>query len=80
MMNRSFDRRLESLFRISDQNLLKLTVGILNFNLLDNTNSYYMTEDGSYVKYQLEEGEPEINIHKLFFKLHEDDLKVSSLF
>jgi len=39
-----------------------------------------MTEDGSYVKYQLEEGEPEINIHKLFFRLQEEDLKVSDLF
>lgn len=80
MMNRSFDRRLESLFRITDPNLLKLAVGILNFNLLDNVNSYYMTEDGSYVKYQLREGEEEINIHKLFFRLREEDLKVSGLF
>ena len=80
MMNRSFDRRLESLFRITDPNLLRLAVGILNFNLLDNTNSYYMTEDGSYVKYQLQEGEEEINIHKLFFRLNENDLKVSGLF
>ena len=80
MMNRSFDRRLESLFRIADENLLKLAISILHFNQLDNVNSYYMTEDGSYVKYQLQENETELNIHKLFYKLTEDQLLETSLF
>jgi len=80
MMNRSFDRRLESLFRLVDPNLSKLAVTILDYNLLDNVNSYFMTEDGSYVKYQLQEGEDEINVHKDFYKLSEQDLKKSGLF
>ena len=80
MMNRSFDRRLESLFRIADENLLKIAISILHFNQLDNVNSYYMTEDGSYVKYQLQENESELNIHKLFYKLTEDQLLETSLF
>ncbi len=80
MMNRSFDRRLESLFRIADENLLKIAISILHFNQLDNVNSYYMTEDGSYVKYQLQENETELNIHKLFYKLTEDQLLETSLF
>jgi polyphosphate kinase len=80
MMNRSFDRRLESLFRIADENLLKIAISILHFNQLDNVNSYYMTEDGSYVKYQLQENETELNIHKLFYKLTEDQLLEKSLF
>lgn len=80
MMNRSFDRRLESLFMISDLNLRKLTINILRYNLLDNTNSYIMLEDGSYVKYQLLEGEKEINIHKLFYNLKVEDLSNESLF
>jgi polyphosphate kinase len=80
MMNRSFDRRLESLFRIADENLLKIAISILHFNQLDNVNSYYMTEDGSYVKYQLQENESELNIHKLFYKLTENQLLETSLF
>jgi hypothetical protein len=39
-----------------------------------------MTEDGSYVKYQLQEGEPEINVHRDFYNLSEQDLKKSGLF
>ena len=80
MMNRSFDRRLESLFRIADENLLKIAISILHFNQQDNVNSYYMTEDGSYVKYQLQENESELNIHKLFYKLTENQLLETSLF
>ena len=80
MMNRSFDRRLESLFRLVDSNLIKLAVTILDYNLRDNVNSYFMTEDGSYVKYQLQEGEAEINVHRDFYHLKESELKKTSLF
>jgi polyphosphate kinase len=80
MMNRSFDRRLESLFLITDDNLKKMVLTILQNNLLDNANSYVMTEDGSYVKYQLQPDEQEINIHKVFFELKESDLIDKCLF
>jgi hypothetical protein len=39
-----------------------------------------MTEDGSYIKYKLQEGEKEINIHKLFYKLKENQLQTGCLF
>jgi polyphosphate kinase len=80
MMNRSFDRRLESLFLIVDENLKKAVISILNKNLQDNVNSYVMTEDGSYVKYQLQEGENEVNIHKLFYQFTESDLVTDPIF
>lgn len=80
MMNRSFDRRLESLFLITETNLKRLVFTILSFNLKDNANSYSMLEDGSYVKYQLHEGESEINIHKIFYNLKEEDLIQGGLF
>ena len=80
MMNRSFDRRLESLFLIADTNLRRMVINILHFNLADNVNSYIMLEDGSYVQYQLQEGEPEVNIHKLFYSLKEEELSQSCLF
>lgn len=80
MMNRSFDRRLESLFLLTDDNLKRMTISILHYNLADNVNSYSMLEDGSYVKYQLQEGEKEINIHELFYKFSEEDLIKGCLF
>lgn len=80
MMNRSFDRRLESLFLIADSSLKKLIFTILHFNLKDNANSYNMLEDGSYVKYQLHQGENEVNIHKLFYNLKTEDLIQEVLF
>ncbi len=80
MMNRSFDRRLESLFLLADENLKKLAISILHFNLQDNVNSYVMTEDGSYVKYQLQANEKEVNIHQLFYSLREDQVLETGLF
>jgi polyphosphate kinase len=80
MMNRSFDRRLESLFLLAEENLRKTVITILHYNLQDNANSYIMTEDGSYIKYKLQEGEKEINIHKLFYKLKENQLQTGCLF
>lgn len=80
MMNRSFDRRLESLFLLTDDNLKRMTISILHYNLADNVNSYTMLEDGSYVKYQLQEGEEEINIHQLFYKFTEENLIKGCLF
>ena len=80
MMNRSFDRRLESLFLIIDEKLKKQVISILHYNLMDNVNSYVMAEDGSYVKYQLQETEEEINIHKFFYSFSEKDLSQNCLF
>jgi polyphosphate kinase len=80
MMNRSFDRRLESLFLLSDKNILRYAVTILHYNMADNVNSYVMEEDGSYVKYQVREGEKEINLHRFFFHFSEKDLIEGCLF
>jgi polyphosphate kinase len=80
MMNRSFDRRLESLFLLIDENLMRQVITILHYNLADNVNSYDMTEDGSYVKYQIHEGEDEINIHRMFYQFKEDELIKGCLF
>jgi polyphosphate kinase len=80
MMNRSFDRRLESLFLLIDENLMRQVITILHYNLADNVNSYDMTEDGSYVKYQIHEGEEETNIHRMFYQFTEDELIRGCLF
>jgi polyphosphate kinase len=74
MMVRSFDKRLESLFRVEDELLEKQLMNIIAFNLRDNVNSYIMLEDGSYVVKQKNPDEEEFNIHKEFFHVNPEDV------
>jgi polyphosphate kinase len=77
MMVRSFDKRLESLFRVQDPVLEKQLMNILSFNLRDNVNAYRMLEDGSYVRKFPQADEDEFNVHKEFFDVKiEDVMKV----
>jgi polyphosphate kinase len=82
MMVRSFDRRLESLCAITDENVRIQIVSILHFNLKDNINAYFMSEDGSYSKRKINRGEHYFNIHKEFFQMyqHKTLLKKVELF
>ncbi|WP_114752622.1 polyphosphate kinase 1 [Pleomorphovibrio marinus] len=68
-MVRSFDKRLESLFRVETSVLEKQVMNILSYNLRDNVNAYVMQEDGSYIHKEPNKGEEVFNIHKEFFKL-----------
>ncbi|MGY6742452.1 MAG: polyphosphate kinase 1 [Cecembia sp.] len=69
MMVRSFDKRLESLFRVEDSLLEKQLMNILAFNLRDNVNAYRMLEDGTYVPKLPQADEEEFNVHKEFFNV-----------
>jgi polyphosphate kinase len=80
MMVRSFDRRIESLFIILDENLKKEVINILHFNLKDNVNAYEMREDGSYIKVRPGENTPLFNIHKEFYKVKKSDFSKVELF
>jgi polyphosphate kinase len=70
MMVRSFDKRLESLFKVESPLLEKQLMNILAFNLKDNANSYTMQEDGTYLAKEPAEGETKFNIHQKFFQLN----------
>jgi polyphosphate kinase len=74
MMVRSFERRLESLFAITDDLLRRQVKNILQFNLKDNVNAYVMQEDGSYTHKLGFEEEP-FNIHQEFYKVNKDNLQ-----
>lgn len=74
MMVRSFERRLESLFSITDDLLRRQVKNILQLNLNDNVNSYVMQEDGSYIR-KHDEGEEPLNIHQEFYKVNKDNLQ-----
>ncbi len=78
MMVRSFDKRLESLFRVEDELLEKQLMNIIAYNLRDNVNAYRMLEDGTYVRKVPQADEAEFNVHKEFFHvLPENVLKVN---
>ncbi len=67
MMVRSFDRRIESLFEITDDLLKKQLINLLSYNQKDNVNAYQMHEDGTYTRLVPTEGEKPFNVHKEFF-------------
>jgi polyphosphate kinase len=80
MMVRSFDRRLESLFLITDKFLRMQATAILAYNFRDNVNAYVLQEDGSYKKVEIKEDEKPFNIHKEFYKITEEDVKQAKIF
>ena len=79
MMGRSFDRRLESLFLITDEFLKQQSINLLHYNLLDNVNAYIMHEDGSYSKRDRGEHAP-FNIHEEFYRLTPEIINEAVLF
>jgi polyphosphate kinase len=80
MMVRSFDRRLESLFLISDKLLKQQAINILAYNLKDNINTYEMQEDGSFQVIRPLEGEKVFNVHKEFYKVKRETIMAAKLF
>jgi len=80
MMVRSFDRRLESLFLISDRLLKQQAINILAYNLKDNINTYEMQEDGSFQVITPIEGERVFNVHKEFYKVKRETIMAAKLF
>jgi polyphosphate kinase len=78
IMVRSFDRRIESLFRIVDPNIQQQLIYLLKMNLLDTSNAYLMHENGEYEK--LEGAGTPVNIHRLFFEPMPEQLADLKLF
>jgi polyphosphate kinase len=74
MMVRSFDKRLESLFKVEAPLLEKQLMNILSYNLRDNSNSYIMQEDGTYLAKAPVVGETKFNIHQEFFKVQVNEV------
>jgi polyphosphate kinase len=71
VMVRSFDRRIESLFEVTDDLLKKQLINLLAYNQKDNVNAYEMHEDGTYTPLTPGDQEP-FNIHKEFFYVTRD--------
>lgn len=74
IMVRSFDKRIESMFKVTDDKLRGQLIHILKYNLDDNYNSYELLENGDYEKVQAGNN-PIINVHKYFFeKAQQEDI------
>jgi polyphosphate kinase len=80
MMVRSFDRRVESLFLIVDEQVKRQAINILAYNFRDNVNSFEMTESGDYIAITPKTAEDVFNIHRQFYKVTELDVAEASLF
>ncbi|WP_339865735.1 polyphosphate kinase 1 [uncultured Algoriphagus sp.] len=74
MMVRSFDKRLEALFKVESPLLEKQLMNILAYNLKDNVNAYVMQEDGTYLAKHPVGDEPEFNVHREFFNLDAENV------
>ncbi|MFT7030751.1 MAG: polyphosphate kinase [Marinoscillum sp.] len=79
MMVRSFDRRLESLFKINDPFLKQQAINLLSYNLKDNVNVYEMKENGSFEQVIPGEEKP-FNIHKEFYRVKRETVLSAKLF
>ncbi|WP_229236011.1 polyphosphate kinase 1 [Dyadobacter tibetensis] len=79
-MVRSFDRRIESLFKLVDPRVKQEAIHILYFSLQDNVNSYEMQEDGTYLKCEVVEGEEPLNVHKAFYDVTLEEVMATRLF
>ena len=77
VMIRSFERRIESLFKINDEFLKKQAITILNYNLRDNCNTYILNEDGNYEKKQIDKSSNRFNIFEEFYKLTKNKIEDS---
>ncbi len=78
-MVRSFDRRIEALFLIANEELKREAINILSFNMMDNQNSYIMREDGTYVKKRAAANDEIVDVHKLFYHKNYNEAPVADL-
>jgi polyphosphate kinase len=78
-MVRSFDRRVESLFLLEQENLVRQAMNVLKYNLRDNVNCYMMQEDGTY-RPKEQNGEAPFNIHKEFYRVTPEIIQNVRLF
>ena len=75
VMIRSFKRRIESLFKVNEDQIKKQAITILNYNLRDNCNSYILQEDGSYIKKESDDNH--FDIFKEFYNMNSNRVEAS---
>jgi polyphosphate kinase len=79
-MVRSFDKRIESLFKLVDPRVRQEAIHILYYSLQDNVNAYEMQEDGNYIKCEIVDGTEPLNVHEAFYNVTLDQVMATHLF
>lgn len=79
LMVRSFDKRIESLFQVTNEQLSAQLTHILKANLEDNYNAYELLENGEYVKVETKDL-PTLNVHQYFYERDQQNLLTDKLF
>ncbi|SKB54948.1 polyphosphate kinase 1 [Dyadobacter psychrophilus] len=79
-MVRSFDKRIESLFKLVDPRVRQEAIHILYYSLQDNVNAYEMQEDGNYIKCEIADGTEPLNVHEAFYSVTLDQVMATHLF
>lgn len=79
IMVRSFDKRIESLFHVTNEQLVGQLTHILSANLRDNYNAYELMENGDYRKIR-SDNEPTLNVHTYFYEREQQDELCDKLF
>jgi polyphosphate kinase len=80
MMIRSFDRRIESLFKINDEKCKQEVIAMLQYNMLDNYNAYELDSLTNYTKVVPASGEQVFNMHEEFYKITEKEVREAKVF
>jgi polyphosphate kinase len=80
MMIRSFDRRIESLFKINDEKCKQEVIAMLQYNMLDNYNAYELDSQTNYTKVIPAAGEAIFNMHEEFYKITEKEVREARVF
>ena len=80
IMVRSFDKRVESLFCITDDYIKKQCISILHYNFQDNYNSYELKPDGTYHELIPKNGQPVFNCHEQFYNVSENMIYGANIF
>ena len=68
LMERSFDRRVELAVEIKDSGCKKRLLEILKFSFKDNTQSYTLESDGTYIRNSPSKGEKSIRAQSYFHR------------
>jgi polyphosphate kinase len=78
-MPRNLDKRVELLVPVSDPYCNRRLMSILETYFQDNSNSWYLTQEGQYVRSAPKPGEPAIRSQKVLYDASVDAVKQSEL-
>jgi len=80
IMVRSFDKRIESLFKMVNPKVKQQCILILKYNFMDNVNAFKLNDKGDYEKVMPNEGEAVFNSHLAFYNVSLEEVMNAKIF